>query len=245
MQERRRRNGLRTALGLLLVLLVPASAGAISFADAAAVSRTPAVAVVGDSLAWQANASIESDLSQSGYVDRVSVNPGHSLSSAWTQRELKEDLQEKRFGTIVIETASNDSFQIARRTDSVDKYSTLLGSLLRAATGRCVVVVNAKVNVTHFYYRPSDALAVNRVISRSAVKYPNERIVPWNQEAETHDSWFRSDLLHFTSVTPNALLTSDPPPSLDQSAGDKAFARAIVAGVKSCQEPDANASSIG
>jgi len=198
------------------------------------VGKTPAVAVVGDSLAWQANASIESDLSQSGYGERVSVNPGHALSSAWTQSELREDLQEKRFGIIVIETASNDSFQVARKADPLDKYAELLVSLLRAATGRCVVVVNAKVDVTPFYYRPSDALAVNRVISQTAAKYPNERIVAWNQEAQTHDSWFRSDLLHFTSVTPNALLTSDPPPSSDQSAGDKAFARAIVAGVKSC-----------
>jgi hypothetical protein len=240
-----RRNRLRTAFGLLLVLLVPASAGAIPFADAAAVSKTPAVAVVGDSLAWQADASIENDLSQSGYVDRLSVKPGHALSSAWAQSELKEDLQEKRFGVIVVETASNDSFQIAKKTDSVDKYSELLASLLHAAAGRCVVVVNAKVDVTPFYYRPSDALAVNRVISQAAVKYSNERIVAWNQEAKTHHSWFGSDLLHFTSVTPNALLTTDPPPSFDQSAGDKAFARAIVAGVKSCQGPDANVRAIG
>jgi hypothetical protein len=229
-------------LGLLLVLLVAASAGAVSFVDAAAVGKTPAVAVVGDSLAWQADASIENDLSQSGYVARVSVNPGHALSSAWAQIELKEDLQEKRFGVIVVETASNDSFQVARNTDSVDKYSELLAGLLRAAAGRCVVVVNAKVDVTPFYYRPGDALAVNRVISQAAVKYSNERIVAWNQEAQTHPSWFRSDLLHFTSVTPAA---TDPPPSFDQSAGDKAFARAIVAGVKSCEVPDANVSAIG
>jgi hypothetical protein len=240
-----RKNGLKRALGVLLVLLVPASAGAISFADAAAVGKTPAVAVVGDSLAWQADASIESDLSQSGYVDRVSVNPGHALSSAWTQSELKEDIQEKRFGVIVIETASNDSFQIARKIDSVDEYSELLVSLLRATAGRCVVVVNAKVDVSPFYYRPGDALAVNRVISQAAVKYSNERIVAWNQEARTHHSWFRSDLLHFTSVPPNALLTGDPPPSFDQSAGDKAFVRAIVAGVKSCQGPDTNVTAIG
>jgi hypothetical protein len=241
-----RRKGLRTALGrVLLLLLVPASAGAISFAHtAAAVGNTPGVAVVGDSLAWQANASIDSALSHLGYPERVSVDPGHALSSSWTQRQLKNDLQEKRFGIIVIETASNDSFQIARANESVPKYSELLEGLLQAAAGRCVVVVNAKVDVTPYYYPRGDALALNRVISRTALKYSNERIVGWNQEARTHQSWFRTDLLHFTSATPNASLASDPPPSSDQSAGDKAFAQAIVAGVQSCQVPRTSGTAI-
>jgi hypothetical protein len=230
-----RRNGSRTVLGVLLLVLLPAVAGTVSFTSSAAVGSNPAVAVVGDSLAWQADSSIESDLSQSGYVARVSVNPGHALTSAWVQGELREYLQQKRFGTIVIETASNDSFEIARAEESVPEYSDSLARLLRAATGRCVVVVNAKVGVTPFYYRSGDALAVNRVISQSAVTHSNERIVEWNRETQTHRSWFRSDLLHFTSKTPRALFVSDPPPSSDQSAGDKAFARAIVAGVQSCQ----------
>jgi hypothetical protein len=241
-----RRKGLRTALGgVLLLLLVPASAGAISFAHtAAAVGNTPAVAVVGDSLAWQANASIDSALSRLGYQERVSVDPGHALSSSWTQRQLKMDLLDKRFGIIVIETASNDSFEIARANESVQKYSELLESLLGAATGRCVVVVNAKVDVTPFYYSPGDALALNRVISHTALKYSNERIVGWNQEARTHHSWFRTDLLHFTSTTPSAVLANDPPPSSGQSAGDKAFARAIVAGVRSCQGPRTSGTAV-
>jgi hypothetical protein len=235
----------RTALGLLLLVLVPAVAGALSFTTSAAVGNHPAVAVVGDSLAWQADASIKSALSHSGYVDRVSVNPGHALTSAWTQSELRDDLEGKRFGIIVIETASNDSFQMARAKESVPEYSDLLTDLLRAATGRCVVVVNAKVDVTPFYYRPGDALAINAVISRSAVTHSNERIVEWNREAQTHHSWFRADLLHFTSVTPRALLASDPPPTSDQSAGDKAFARAIAAGVQSCQGSQTSAKNIG
>jgi len=239
-----RRNVSRTALGVLLLVFVPAAAGAISFTTSAAVGNTPAVAVVGDSLAWQADSSIESDLSQSGYVERVSVNPGHALTSAWAQNKAIGYLQQKRFGVIVIETASNDSFEIARADESVSEYSDSLARLLGAATGRCVVVVNAKVGVTPFYYRPGDALAVNRVISQLAVKHSNERIVEWNGLAQTHRSWFRSDLLHFTSKTPRALLASDPPPSSDQSAGDKAFARAIVAGVRSCQGSQRNVTAI-
>jgi hypothetical protein len=239
-----RRSGFKTAVGVLLLLLVPASAGAISFVHATAVSNTPAVALVGDSLAWQADTSIDSALSRAGYEKRISVNPGHALSSSWTQRLLKQVLQEKRFGIIVIETASNDSFQIARANESVHKYSELLAGLLRAAAGRCVVVVNAKVDVTPFYYRPDDALALNRIISQAAVTHSNERIVRWNQEARTHHSWFRPDLLHFTSATPNALLASDPPPSSNQSAGDKAFAQAIVAGVQSCRVSPTSAKAI-
>jgi hypothetical protein len=231
-------------MGVFLLLLVPASAGAISFTHTAVVSNTPAVALVGDSLAWQADTSIDDALSRAGYETQVSVNPGHALSSSWTQRLLKQDLQEKRFGIIVIETASNDSFQIARANESVHTYSGLLARLLRAAAGRCVVVVNAKVDVTPFYYRPGDALALNRTISQAAAMHSNERIVRWNQEARTHHSWFRPDLLHFTSAAPDALLASDPPPSSHQSAGDKAFARAIVAGVRSCQVPPTDAKPI-
>jgi hypothetical protein len=239
-----RKNGSRTFLGVLLLVLLPTVAGTVSFTRSAAVGNDPAVAVVGDSLAWQADSSIESDLLKSGYVGRVSVNPGHALTSAWAQDELKEYLQQKRFGIIVIETASNDSFEIARADESVSEYSDSLAKLLRAATGRCVVVVNAKVGVTPFYYRPGDALAVNRVISQSAVTHSNERIVEWNQEAQTHRSWFRSDLLHFTSKTPHALLASDTPPSSNQSAGDKAFARAIDAGVQSCEGSETGMTTI-
>jgi hypothetical protein len=229
---------------VLLLVLLPAVAGTISFTSSAAVGNKFAVAVVGDSLAWQADSSIKSDLSQSGYVERVSVNPGHALTSAWAQNELREYLHQRRIGIIVVETASNDSFAIARAKESVPEYSDSLAGLLRAATGRCVVVVNAKVGVTPFYYRPGDALAVNRVISQSAVTHSNERVVAWNQEAQTHRSWFRSDLLHFTNKTPRALLVSDPPPTSDQSAGDKAFARAIVAGVQSCQGSQTSVNAI-
>ena len=232
-----RGNALRTALGVVVLVLVPAVAGALSFTSSAGVTTTPAVAVVGDSLAWQADASIENALAHSGYGNRVSVNPGHALTTGWAQSELKEDLQLKRFGIIVVETASNDSFEVARAKESIAEYSGLLANLLRAATGRCVVVVNAKVDVTPFYYGPGAALAVNRAISQSAVTHSNERVVAWNREAQAHRSWFRSDLLHFTSVTPVASLAGDPPPSSDQSAGDKAFARAILAGVRSCQGP--------
>ena len=168
-----RRNGSRTALGVLLLVLLPAAAGTISFTSSAAVGNTPAIAVVGDSLAWQADSSIESDLSQSGYVARISVNPGHALTSAWAQSKLKGYLQHNRFGVIVVETASNDSFEIARTEESVAEYSDSLARLLGAASGRCVVVVNAKVDVTPFYYRPGDALAVNRVISQLAVTHSN------------------------------------------------------------------------
>jgi hypothetical protein len=135
---------------------------------------------------------------------------------------------------IVIETASNDSFQLARSSVSIGQYSHTLQSLVRSAAGRCVVVVNAKVDVTPFYYSPDDALAINQAISKSAVMNPDEQVVDWNNEASAHPSWFRTDRLHFTSRTPGAVLVSETPPAR-QSAGDRAFAEAIVEGVQSCR----------
>ena len=216
----------------LLVSLVVGSV--VSLAHGTAGDQIFTVGIVGDSLSWQAETSIESVLSHSGYLARISVNPGHALSSSWAQGRLTTDLRDSRIGIIVIETASNDSFDLARSAISVDQYSNLLKGLLRAAGGRCVVVVNAKVNVTPFYYRPQDALAVNRTISELALANPNERIVDWNEEAQSHRSWFRVDLLHFTSDLPIAGSARNSPPSLSQSAGDRAFALAIVHGVQSC-----------
>ena len=239
-----RRNGLRAILGALATLSVLGSTAAVSSAGTTRVGTTTAVAVIGDSLAWQADASIKKDLSGSGYTSRVAVNPGHALASPWAQVALKDDLQQKRFGIIVIETASNDSFLVARATESLDAYAQLLVSLLQTATGRCVVVVNAKVHVTPFYYEPGYAVAVNRVISQTARTYTNERVVAWNQEAAAHPLWFGADLLHFTSMKPGDLFTSAPPPSSDQSAGDKAFAQAIVAGIASCRGMHTHRSAI-
>ena len=242
--EPTRRNGLRTALGVLVILLVLAPAGSASSAGTARTRTTPAVAVVGDSLVWQADASIESDLSHSGHAMRVWSTPGmHCHRQA--QGELKEDLQEKRFGIIVIETAVERFLSGRGASESLHTYSELLASLLHAAAGRCVVVVNAKVDVTPFSYEPRVALAVNRVISQTARTHSNERVVTWNLEAEAHPLWFRSDLLHFTSMRPKTLLASDPPPTADQSAGDKAFARAIVAGIASCRDVQTSGTASG
>ena len=238
-------NWLKRASCVLLLFVIPAAAGVISFTDSAAVANKPAVAVVGDSLAWQADSSIGNALPRSGYTYRISTDPGHALSSAWTQSELEEDLQGNRFGIIVIETASNDALQMSSGSESAAQYSQLLGRLLRSAADRCVVVVNAKVRVSPFYYQPHDALAINQIISKAAFRYSDERIVNWNQLAQAHESWFRPDLLHFTSTIPNALLTSEPPTSLSQSAGDKAFARAIVTGIQSCRSGFGHMADIG
>ena len=228
---------MRLAVLLLLFPAGLAAATAISVVHGAEGGNAPTVAIVGDSLSWQADPSIDTALSQSGYVTRMSVNPGHALSSPWAQRQLSADLQDRQIAIMVIETASNDSFEVARSAVSVNQYSNLLNGLARAASGRCVVVVNAKVTVTPYYYQPDDALAVNRSIVESAITNSNERIVNWNQDAQGHRSWFRTDLLHFTSSLPTAGSASVPPSLSNQSAGDRALAQAIVEGIRSCSRP--------
>jgi CTP:molybdopterin cytidylyltransferase MocA len=221
-----------SALLILLLLVGPAIAAVVSLTHAGATARPTSVAVVGDSLTWQAEPSIEGALSTAGYAASISANPGHALSSAWAQRQVGRDIRDPRIGVIVVETASNDSFELARSDPSAAGYATALTDVLRAAKGRCVVVVNAKVDVTPFYYRPADARTVNRTIADSALQFADERVVDWSTDAASHPSWFRADLLHFTSAVPTA--TGSGPPPVHQSAGDRAFAADMLEGIASC-----------
>jgi hypothetical protein len=190
------------------------------------------VAVVGDSLSWQAKSSIESAFIEAGYVTRVSVNPGHALSSSWVQNTLDADVKDGSYGVIVLETASNDVVQLASGAVPIARYSQLLDRLIAKAGNDYVVIVNAKVNAP-FYYKPSDALAINRAIDEAAQKHANVRIVDWNSEARSHASWFSADMLHLSPGLPATVLASDPPSSDEQDYADTAFAQAIVKGVES------------
>lgn len=202
------------------------SASANSFSEAA--SR---VAVVGDSLAWQADLSIQSELAGAGYVARVSVNPGHALSSAWAQQTLSADTSDGSYGIIVLETASNDAAQLARGAVSITRYSQLLEQLIAQAGSSTVVIVNAKVDAP-FYYPQSDAVAINRAMDEAAVGQSNVRIVDWNGEAHNHPSWFGPDMLHLSPGLPATVVAEDPPGAGAQDAADRAFAQAIVDGVE-------------
>ena len=108
----------------------------------------------------------------------------------------------------------------------------LLDQLIAKARNTYVVIVNAKVNAP-FYYKQSDALAINRAIDEVAEEHANVRIVDWNSEASDHASWFGPDMLHLSPGLPATVLASYPPSSDVQDSADRAFAQAIVEGVKS------------
>ena len=93
------------------------------------------VAVVGDSLSWQAKSSIESALTEAGYLTRVSVNPGHALSSSWAQDTLNADVKDGSYGVIVVETASNDAVRLASGAVSIAQYSELSDEFLSPRRG--------------------------------------------------------------------------------------------------------------
>ena len=190
------------------------------------------VAVVGDSLSWQAKSSIESSLTEAGYVSQVSVDPGHALSSSWAQETLDADVKDGSYGVIIVETASNDALQLARGTVSIAQYSQLLEQLIAKVGDTEVVIVNAKVNAP-FYYKQGDALAINRAIEEVAEEHANVGVVDWNSEAQDHASWFGPDMLHLSPGLPTTVLASDPPSAAAQDAADVAFADAIVRGVQS------------
>jgi hypothetical protein len=202
----------------------------------------PAVAVVGDSLAWQAAASIEATFSSARIPVHVSVNPGHALSSPWAQSTLDVDEKEGKYKVTVLETASNDAALVERDIVPVSRYSQLLDQLVTASDGRCLVIMNAKVDVDSMYYQPSAALAVNQVIQETAVQHPNVRVVNWNGIAQVHRSWFWGDMLHLSPGLPAKVLADSPPKATAQSAADREFALALTKGIDSC--PDDRSGSI-
>jgi len=215
-------------LGFTVVHTKSASANTIHESE----SRAKSVAVVGDSLSWQAKSSIESAFTAAGYLTRVSVNPGHALSSSWAQDTLDVDVKDGLYGIIVVETASNDAVQLARGAVSITQYSQLLDQLIAKAGDDRVLIVNAKVNAP-FYYTQSDALAINRAMDEVAEEHANVRIIDWNSEARDHASWFGPDMLHLSPGLPATVLASNPPSSDVQDYADQAFAQAIVKGVES------------
>ena len=197
-------------------------------------SRSTGIAVVGDSLAWQADASIKSILSSFGQPFRGSVNPGHALSTPWAQETLRDDLHSGIYKVLVVETASNDAALAARGRVPVAEFESDLDRLAADMNGRCLVVMTAKVNVDLIYYRPTAALAVNRAIRAVAAEHQNVRVIDWNRESEDHDSWFSADLLHLAPGLPGTVSANDPPSASTQTDADRAFALALRAGIDSC-----------
>jgi hypothetical protein len=116
----------------------------------------------------------------------------------------------------------------------LSRYSELLDNLLREARGRCVVIVNAKENVSALYYPAADAIAVNTTIADVAREHSNVRQVDWASLALEHPSWFGPDLLHLAPGLPAVVTASAPPTAAQQTTADVAFADAITAGVESC-----------
>jgi hypothetical protein len=197
-------------------------------------SRFAGVAVVGDSLAWQADASIKSTLSSFGPPFRGSVNPGHGLSTPWAQATLRDDLHRGLYKVLVVETASNDAALAARGSVPVAEFEGDLARLAGDMSGRCLVVMTAKVNVDLIYYHPSAALEVNRAIRVVAAEHQNVRVIDWNRESENHHSWFSADLLHLAPGMPGTVSADAPPSESTQTTADRAFALALRAGVDSC-----------
>ncbi len=229
---------LSATMAIVVCLVVAATlfrtTGSGADAEGGRAAQGPAVAVVGDSLAWQAAASIEATLSNARMPARVSVNPGHALSSPWAQSTLDVDEREGKYKVTVLETASNDAALVARDIVPVTRYTQLLDQLVAALDGRCLVIMNAKVDVDSIYYQPSAALAINQAIQETAVEHPNVRVVNWNSIAQVHRSWFWGDMLHLSPGLPAKVSADNPPKATAQSAADREFALALTKGIDSC-----------
>jgi len=193
------------------------------------------VAVVGDSLVWQAENTIIHTFEKDGHIKaKIVANPGHALSSTWVQTKLVQAEGTSNNQIFVIETASNDAAQVSTGRVPLATYEKDLERVISRSNGRCVVVVSAKT-FAPFYYTERAADLVNGVNDRMARRFPNVRVVEWERLAAGHASWFAPDHLHFAPKLPADAGLGTPPPGLStQTPGEVAFAKALVRGIQSC-----------
>src|ERR1700683_131932 len=113
---------LLVGVALLAVTLVFGIEGQRRYESAQQRTASHTVDVVGDSLSWQSETSIQSTLAEAGYKASVAAHPGHSLVPTWAQRQLRSDLSDESAGVIVVETASNDAARLSEGTLSLSAY---------------------------------------------------------------------------------------------------------------------------
>ena len=119
---------------LVLSLSGQVQADAADARTGASGAQLHAVNLLGDSLLWQAQASLEALLTKSRYSVSTVANPGHSLATGWALVQVNADLTQSLAGIVVLETASNDAARVSRGTLSVTIYRNLLDAVLKAAS---------------------------------------------------------------------------------------------------------------
>jgi hypothetical protein len=192
------------------------------------------VDVVGDSLVRQASTELRHLLEAEGYRFTVASMPAQDLASSFVQQQL-DGLDRHEGDVLVLATAANDATRYAERgerSDMVDAAGTYQEFVRRAAerfADRCVVMVNAREDVSPIYH-PDDARMVNESLRSLARLHANIVVVDWAEESrQVPPAAFAPDQLHFGP---------DPAAPTERSGSAQRYADAITAGITRCPARD-------
>jgi hypothetical protein len=188
------------------------------------------VDVVGDSLIRQAAPDIRRRLNAAGFPTTIASEPRADLRSAFVQGRL-DQIAATPGDVVVIATANNDAIIEARMAAETDQptaqwaYRNYLGDTVHRFRDRCVVVVNAKEDMSPIY-NPPQAMILNSNINDELTRRANMVIGNWGLWSRflTPDQ-FMADLVHFGP---------DPTSSVGTLPSADAFAGTIEGAVKQC-----------
>ena len=188
------------------------------------------VDVVGDSLVRQAGPYIERRLNLAGFPNRIASEPRVDLRSAFVQGFLNQAAAAPG-DVLVISTANNDAIVQRRMAATTDQstaqwaYRNDLGAIVHRFGDRCVVVVNAKEDISPFY-DPAQAATLNSNLRDERTRRANMVIADWAAWSRfVPADQFMADQFHFGP---------DPTSSLGTLGSADAFAGTIEGAVRQC-----------
>lgn len=189
------------------------------------------VDVIGDSLIRQTVNRLGTRLTGFGYTFYIASDPSQAMDSPFVQGALAS-ISSNNGDIVVVATASNDALAEALIASTKDEataeaaYRKTLGNVYVKFANRCVVIVNARTDVS-LVYNPVQAAIVNKNIVDESTNYGNAIITDWATTSHPMPTtYFSPDGLHF-----------GPDPSVEGTLeGANAYANAVVGGVDQCRQ---------
>lgn len=193
-------------------------------------TETLQVDVVGDSLVRQAGPYIERRLHLAGFPAVIASEPRVDLRSPFVQGFLNQAAA-RPSDILVISTANNDAIVERRMADASDQntaqwaYRNFLGDTVHRFRDRCVVVVNAKEDISPLY-DPAQAATLNSNLRDERTRRANLVIADWALLSHyVPVDQFMADRFHFGP---------DPSSSFGTLGSADGFAATIEVAVRQC-----------
>jgi lysophospholipase L1-like esterase len=154
------------------------------------VPARPKVAVVGDSLAFEAADEVEGDLV--GLDVDVRATPG--VDAEDLSYELK-DIPLDELAAIGVSVGTNDAFEGLTAAEE-DELRAVASTLSRVPCVRWMTVAEGVGSEQ----RQAGARGVNELLGEIAEHHPGIEVVPWHLELADHPEWVAPDGVHHTEA---------------------------------------------